>query len=236
MDQCPEARDEVSNPSISLSPLTTSVVSHNPYPAPLNSGRIGDIFCLSLLVVWWFASNSVFGSQPCAGHGTFLSSAKLRGSGCGVRGGLAADAANEYMGLCKGRFIGVNCQIRWSESDAVFGSQPCAGHGTKETSSRFRGDRGSRGDRGGVAASAATIFLWGCAQAGKTDFGLRIGDCGKVSALMRRKFLWGMYTGECEKPVQVETLRLPRFGELAAERTEGSYDGSHRNRLRMVHV
>ena len=75
----------------------------------------------------------------------------------------------------------------------------------------------------------ADEFIWGLCTGGEN--GLRIWDFGKVAALMRRKFLWGMYTGECEKPVQVETLRLPRFGELAAERTEGSYDGSHRNRL-----
>ena len=30
--------------SISLSPLTSSEVRNNPYPAPLNSGRIGDFF------------------------------------------------------------------------------------------------------------------------------------------------------------------------------------------------
>ena len=30
--------------SISLSPLTSSEVRKHPYPAPLNSGRIGDFF------------------------------------------------------------------------------------------------------------------------------------------------------------------------------------------------
>jgi len=55
----------------------------------------------------------------------------------------------------------------------------------------------------------ADEFIWGLCIGGEN--GLRIWDFGKVAALMRRKFLWGMYTGECEKPVQVETLRLPRF-------------------------
>ena len=33
---------------------------------------------------------------------------------------------------------------------------------------------------------------------------------GKVAALMRRKYIWGFYTDECEKPVQVETFKAPQ--------------------------
>ena len=33
---------------------------------------------------------------------------------------------------------------------------------------------------------------------------------GKVAALMRRKYIWGFYTDEYEKPVQVETFKAPQ--------------------------
>jgi len=59
--------------------------------------------------------------------------------------------------------------------------------------------------------------------------GCGVRGCREGVPLMGHIFIWGFCTGGVEKPVQAETLRLPRFGELAAERTEGSYDGSHRS-------
>ncbi|WP_296957130.1 hypothetical protein [uncultured Dialister sp.] len=44
---------------------------------------------------------------------------------------------------------------------------------------------------------------------GKTEFGRRIWDFGKMAALMHRKFLWGMYTDEFEKPVQAKKSPAP---------------------------
>jgi len=43
-----------------------------------------------------------------------------------------------------------------------------------------------------------------------TGCGIRGAGCGKVAALMRRKYIWGFYTDECEKPVQIETFKAPQ--------------------------
>ncbi|GEM_PF-2217951 len=55
----------------------------------------------------------------------------------------------------------------------------------------------------------ADEYYGGCTQAGKNN-GVRDAGCGKVAALMRRKYIWGFYTDECEKPVQVETFKAPQ--------------------------